>query len=158
VTVIATAVISLLLASFLPVRFAMSPRPLRETAQARPGVDEWQPYSAAKVAELSASGAVAGEFYGELVLTVRQRAQMHLPMPPCKRYFETRKSPDKGDWTTAILRSPKRWRFRPRRRALYLVYNSKPGSTEPWCCRNFSRPARFKVRLRRTGKMIPRCD
>src|SRR6202789_4649578 len=58
VTVIATAVISLVLAIILPIRFAdvAAAAAPGSSAQAKRGDDEWQPYSAARVAELSAAG------------------------------------------------------------------------------------------------------
>ncbi len=56
-TVIATAVISVLLAIFLPVRFAdVAAAAPAAASQAQAGGDDWQPYSAARVAELSAAG------------------------------------------------------------------------------------------------------
>src|ERR1700722_5939564 len=57
VTVLVTAVASLLLAIVLPVRFAdvAAAAPARAAAN-QAGDDEWQPYSAARVAELSAAG------------------------------------------------------------------------------------------------------
>ena len=135
VTVIATAVISLLLAIILPVRFAdVAAAAPGETAQARPGVDEWQPYSAAKVAELSAAGRpLLVNFTASWCLTCLVNERNAFADAAVQEIFRDKKvALMKGDWTNrdpAITKALAA--FGRAGVPLYLVYNSKPGSTEP---------------------------
>ncbi len=135
VTVIATAVISLLLAIILPVRFAdVAAAAPGETAQARPGVDEWQPYSAAKVAELSAAGRpLLVNFTASWCLTCLVNERNAFSDAAVQEIFRDKKvTLMKGDWTNrdpAITKALAA--FGRAGVPLYLVYNSKPGTTEP---------------------------
>jgi thiol:disulfide interchange protein DsbD len=135
VTVIATAVISLLLAIILPVRYAdVAAAAPRETAQARPGVDEWQPYSAAKVAELSAAGRpLLVNFTASWCLTCLVNERNAFADAAVQEIFHGKKvTLMKGDWTNrdpAITKALAA--FGRAGVPLYLVYNSKPGTTEP---------------------------
>jgi thiol:disulfide interchange protein DsbD len=135
VTVIATAVISLLLAIILPVRFAdVAAAAPGETAQARPGVDEWQPYSAAKVAELNAAGRpLLVNFTASWCLTCLVNERNAFSDAAVQEIFRDKKvTLMKGDWTNrdpAITKALAA--FGRAGVPLYLVYNSKPGSTEP---------------------------
>ncbi|HEX3950709.1 MAG TPA: thioredoxin family protein [Steroidobacteraceae bacterium] len=134
-TVIAAAVISLLLAIILPVRFAdVAAAAAGGTAQARPGVDEWQPYSAAKVAELRAAGRpLLVNFTASWCLTCLVNERNAFSDAAVQEIFRDKKvTLMKGDWTnrdpaiTEALAS-----FGRAGVPLYVVYNSKPGATEP---------------------------
>jgi thiol:disulfide interchange protein len=135
VTVIATAVISLLLAIILPVRFAeVAAAAPGETSHARPGVDEWQPYSAAKVAELNAAGRpLLVNFTASWCLTCLVNERNAFADAAVQEIFRDKKvTLMKGDWTNrdpAITKALAA--FGRAGVPLYLVYNSKPGSTEP---------------------------
>jgi thiol:disulfide interchange protein DsbD len=140
VTVIATAVISLLLAIFLPIRFAdvAAAAPGVSTpgvsAQARPGVDEWQPYSAARVAELRAAGRpLLVNFTASWCLTCLVNERNAFSDAAVQEIFRDKKvTLMKGDWTNrdpAITKALAE--FGRAGVPLYVVYNSKPGTTEP---------------------------
>jgi thiol:disulfide interchange protein/DsbC/DsbD-like thiol-disulfide interchange protein len=135
VTVIATAVISLLLALVLPVRFAdVAAAAPGATTQARPGVDEWQPYSAAKVAELNAAGRpLLVNFTASWCLTCLVNERNAFSDAAVQDTFRDKKvTLMKGDWTNrdpAITKALAA--FGRAGVPLYVVYNSKPGSTEP---------------------------
>ncbi len=135
VTVIATAVISLLLAIFLPVRFAdVAAAAPGDTALLRPGVDEWQPYSAARVAELSAAGQpLLVNFTASWCLTCLVNERNAFSDAAVQKVFRDRKvTLMKGDWTNrdpAITKALAA--FGRAGVPLYVVYNGKPGATEP---------------------------
>jgi len=129
--VIATAVISLLLAIILRCVLRCRRGRSRETAQAR-RVDEWQPYRRRGRGAECVRPAVAGEFYGELVPDLsRQRAQC-ICRPPCKNISRQESHPDERRLTNRDPAITKAWPLSAAPALpLYLVYNSKPGSTEP---------------------------
>jgi thiol:disulfide interchange protein/DsbC/DsbD-like thiol-disulfide interchange protein len=135
ITVIATAVISLLLALFLPIRFAdVASAAPADSAQARPGVDEWQPYSAARVAELSAAGRpLLVNFTASWCLTCLVNERNAFADAAVQEIFRDKKvTLMKGDWTNrdpAITKALAA--FGRAGVPLYVVYNSKPGATEP---------------------------
>ncbi|HTD74684.1 MAG TPA: thioredoxin family protein [Steroidobacteraceae bacterium] len=135
VTVIATAVISLLLAIILPVRFAdVAAAAPGESARAQPGGDEWQPYSAAKVAELSAAGRpLLVNFTASWCLTCLVNERNAFADAAVQEIFHDKKVVlMKGDWTNrdpAITKALAA--FGRAGVPLYLVYNAKPGSSEP---------------------------
>jgi thiol:disulfide interchange protein len=135
VTVIATAVISLLLAVFLPVRFAdVAAAAPGDTAQTRPGVDVWQPYSAAGVAELRAAGQpLLVNFTASWCLTCLVNERNAFSDAAVQKVFRDRKvTLMKGDWTNrdpAITKALAE--FGRAGVPLYVVYNGKPGATEP---------------------------
>jgi thiol:disulfide interchange protein/DsbC/DsbD-like thiol-disulfide interchange protein len=135
VTVIATAVISLLLAIFLPIRFAdVAAAAPGNSAQARPGVDEWQPYSAARVAELSAAGKpLLVNFTASWCLTCLVNERNAFADAAVQAIFRDKKvTLMKGDWTNrdpAITKALAA--FGRAGVPLYVVYNGKPGATEP---------------------------
>jgi thiol:disulfide interchange protein/DsbC/DsbD-like thiol-disulfide interchange protein len=134
ITVIATAVISLLLALFLPIRFAEVAAAHADSAQARPGVDEWQPYSAARVAELSAAGRpLLVNFTASWCLTCLVNERNAFADAAVQEIFRDKKvTLMKGDWTNrdpAITKALAA--FGRAGVPLYVVYNSKPGATEP---------------------------
>jgi thiol:disulfide interchange protein/DsbC/DsbD-like thiol-disulfide interchange protein len=135
VTVIATAVISLLLAIFLPIRFAdVAAAAPGDSAQVRPGVDEWQPYSAMRVAELSAAGRpLLVNFTASWCLTCLVNERNAFSDAAVQEIFRDKKvTLMKGDWTNrdpAITKALAA--FGRAGVPLYVVYNSKPGATEP---------------------------
>jgi thiol:disulfide interchange protein len=135
VTVIATAVISLLLAIFLPIRFAdVAAAAPGDSAQVRPGVDEWQPYSAVRVAELSAAGRpLLVNFTASWCLTCLVNERNAFSDAAVQEIFRDKKvTLMKGDWTNrdpAITKALAA--FGRAGVPLYVVYNSKPGATEP---------------------------
>jgi thiol:disulfide interchange protein/DsbC/DsbD-like thiol-disulfide interchange protein len=136
VTVIATAVISLLLAIFLPIRFAdvAAAAAPGGSAQAKPGDDEWQPYSAARVAELSAAGRpLLVNFTASWCLTCMVNERNAFSDAAVQEIFRDKKvTLMKGDWTNrdpAITKALAA--FGRAGVPLYVVYNGKPGATEP---------------------------
>jgi thiol:disulfide interchange protein DsbD len=135
VTVIATAVISLLLAILLPIRFAdVAAAAPGDSAKARPGVDEWQPYSEARVAELNAAGRpLLVNFTASWCLTCLVNERNAFSDAAVQEIFRDKKVVlMKGDWTNrdpAITKALAA--FGRAGVPLYLVYNGRPGSTEP---------------------------
>jgi thiol:disulfide interchange protein/DsbC/DsbD-like thiol-disulfide interchange protein len=135
ITVMATAVLSLLLAIFLPIRFAdVAAAAPSDSAQMRPGVDEWQPYSAARVAELSAAGRpLLVNFTASWCLTCLVNERNAFSDAAVQEIFRDKKvTLMKGDWTNrdpAITKALAA--FGRAGVPLYVVYNSKPGATEP---------------------------
>jgi thiol:disulfide interchange protein/DsbC/DsbD-like thiol-disulfide interchange protein len=135
ITVIATAVISLLLAILLPIRFAdVAAAAPGDSALLRPGVDEWQPYSEARVAELSAAGRpLLVNFTASWCLTCLVNERNAFADAAVQEIFRDKKVVlMKGDWTNrdpAITKALAA--FGRAGVPLYLVYNGKPGSTEP---------------------------
>jgi thiol:disulfide interchange protein/DsbC/DsbD-like thiol-disulfide interchange protein len=135
VTVLVTAAAALLIAVILPVRFSgVAAASTPESAQARPGVDEWQPYSAARVAELSAAGRpLLVNFTASWCLTCLVNERNAFADSAVQEIFRDKKVIlMKGDWTNrdpAITRALAA--FGRAGVPLYVVYNSRPGSTEP---------------------------
>jgi thiol:disulfide interchange protein/DsbC/DsbD-like thiol-disulfide interchange protein len=135
ITVIATAAISMVLAIFLPVRFGdVAAAAPGDAAQARPGVDEWQPYSAARVAELSAAGRpLLVNFTASWCLTCLVNERNAFSDAAVQKVFRDKQvTLMKGDWTNrdpAITKALAA--FGRAGVPLYLVYNGKPGATEP---------------------------
>ena len=136
VTVIATAVISLVLAIILPIRFAdvAAAAAPGSSAQAKPGDDEWQPYSAARVAELSAAGRpLLVNFTASWCLTCMVNERNAFSDAAVQEIFRDKKvTLMKGDWTNrdpAITKALAA--FGRAGVPLYVVYNGKPGATEP---------------------------
>jgi thiol:disulfide interchange protein len=135
ITVVATAVISLVLAISLPIRFAdVAAAAPGDAAQLRPGVDEWQPYSAARVAELSAAGRpLLVNFTASWCLTCLVNERNAFSDAAVQEVFRDKKvTLMKGDWTNrdpAITKALAA--FGRAGVPLYVVYNGKAGSTEP---------------------------
>jgi thiol:disulfide interchange protein len=135
ITVIATAVISLLLAILLPIRFAdVAVAAPGSSAQAKAGADEWQPYSAARVAELNAAGRpLLVNFTASWCLTCLVNERNAFSDAAVQEIFRDKKvTLMKGDWTNrdpAITKALAA--FGRAGVPLYVVYNSKPGATEP---------------------------
>jgi thiol:disulfide interchange protein len=135
VTALATAALALLLALVLPVRFA-------DVAAASPSVsaggahaaDQWQPYDAAEVAKLSAAGQpLLVNFTASWCLTCLVNERNAFADSAVQEIFRSRRvTLMKGDWTNrdpAITRALAS--FGRAGVPLYVVYNSKPGSSEP---------------------------
>jgi len=137
VTVIATAVISLLLAIVLPIRFAdvASAAPGADAqAKLHAGSDEWLPYSEAKVTELNAAGRpLLINFTASWCLTCMVNERNAFSDAAVQEIFRSKKvTLMKGDWTNrdpAITKALAA--FGRAGVPLYVVYNGKPGATEP---------------------------
>jgi thiol:disulfide interchange protein DsbD len=135
VTALATAALAVLLALVLPVRFA-------DVAAASPSVskggahaaDQWQPYDAAEVAKLSAAGQpLLVNFTASWCLTCLVNERNAFSDSAVQEVFRSKHvTLMKGDWTSrdpAITRALAS--FGRAGVPLYVVYNSKPGSSEP---------------------------
>src|SRR5882724_3055249 len=137
VTVLVTAAASLLLAIILPVRFAdvaAATAAPGESAQSKADADEWQPYSAARVAELAAAGRpLLVNFTASWCLTCLVNERNAFSDAAVQEIFRDKKvTLMKGDWTNrdpAITHALAA--FGRAGVPLYVVYNSRPGSTEP---------------------------
>ncbi len=137
VTVLVTAAASLLLAIILPIRFAdvaAATAAPGESAQSTADADEWQPYSAARVAELTAAGRpLLVNFTASWCLTCLVNERNAFSDSAVREVFRDKKvTLMKGDWTNrdpAITHALAA--FGRAGVPLYVVYNSKPGSTEP---------------------------
>ena len=131
-TVLVTAVASLLLAIILPIRFAdVAAAAPGSAAQIKAGDDEWQPYSAARVAELSAAGSpLLVNFTASWCLTCLVNERNAFSDSAVQAIFRDKKVIlMKGDWTNrdpAITHALAA--FGRAGVPLYVVYNSKPGS------------------------------
>jgi thiol:disulfide interchange protein len=135
VAALVTASLAVLLAFVLPMRFA-------EVAAASPGVpagsahasDEWQPYDAAQVAALTAAGRpLLVNFTASWCLTCLVNERNAFADSAVQEVFRNKNvTLMKGDWTnrdphiTQALAA-----FGRAGVPLYVVYNSRPGSSEP---------------------------
>jgi thiol:disulfide interchange protein len=132
VTVLVTAVASLLLAIILPIRFAdVAAAAPGSSAQIKAGDDAWQPYSAARVAELAAAGRpLLVNFTASWCLTCLVNERNAFSDAAVQEIFRDKKVIlMKGDWTNrdpAITHALAA--FGRAGVPLYVVYNSKPGS------------------------------
>ena len=135
VTALVTATLAVLLAIVLPVRFA-------DVAAASSGAavggghaaDEWQPYDAAEVAKLSAAGQpLLVNFTASWCLTCLVNERNAFADSAVQEVFRSKGvTLMKGDWTNrdpAITQALAA--FGRAGVPLYVVYNSKPGSSEP---------------------------
>jgi thiol:disulfide interchange protein len=135
VTVLATAAIALVLAVFVAVRFTdVAAAAPDNAAHARQSTDEWVPYSAARVAELKASGRpLLVNFTASWCLTCMVNERNAFADAAVQKIFRDRNvTLMKGDWTNrdpAITKALAD--FGRAGVPLYVVYNSKPGSSEP---------------------------
>jgi thiol:disulfide interchange protein/DsbC/DsbD-like thiol-disulfide interchange protein len=135
VTALVTATLAVLLAIVLPVRFA-------DVAAASTGVpagsahtaDEWKPYDAAQVAQLNAAGRpLLVNFTASWCLTCLVNERNAFTDSAVQEVFR-RKGVTlmKGDWTNrdpAITQALAA--FGRAGVPLYVVYNSKPGASDP---------------------------
>jgi thiol:disulfide interchange protein len=136
VAALVTATLAVLLAVFLPVRFAdVAAAASGESAAAGAhAADEWQPYDAAQVAKLNAAGRpLLVNFTASWCLTCLVNERNTFADSAVQEIFRSKGvTLMKGDWTnrdpaiTQALTS-----FGRAGVPLYVVYNSKPGSTQP---------------------------
>ncbi len=135
VAALVTATLAVLLAILLPVRFAgVAAAASSVSAHGAQAADEWQPYDAARVAKLSAAGRpLLVNFTASWCLTCLVNERNAFTDSAVQEVFRNKGvTLMKGDWTnrdpaiTQALAS-----FGRAGVPLYVVYNSKPGSTEP---------------------------
>ena len=131
-TVLATAVICVVVAVFLPVRAAqVAAAPGGKSVAAAHGDDEWQPYDAARVAELESAGKpLLVNFTASWCLTCLVNERNAFADSAVQEIFRSKKvTLMKGDWTKrdpAITKALSE--FGRAGVPLYVVYNAKPGS------------------------------
>src|SRR5277367_2340908 len=134
VTVLITAAVALLIAVILPVRFAdVAAAATGVAAKAEDG-EQWQPYSAARVAELNAAGRpLLVNFTASWCLTCLVNERNAFSDAAVQEVFrDKRVTLMKGDWTNrdpAITQALAA--FGRAGVPLYVVYNGKRGSLEP---------------------------
>ena len=129
---------ALLVAVFAPVHFSglAAAAPLSSTGGAGAVHDdgEWQPYSAARVAQIKASGApLLVNFTASWCLTCLVNERNAFADSAVQKIFQERKvTLMKGDWTNrdpAITHALSE--FGRAGVPLYVVYNAKPGNADP---------------------------
>jgi thiol:disulfide interchange protein len=135
VAALVTAAFAVLLAVILPVRFAdvAAASPSTSAGGAR-SADEWQPYDAAEVAKLTTAGRpLLVNFTASWCLTCLVNERNAFTDPAVQEIFRSKGvTLMKGDWTNrdpAITKALAA--FGRAGVPLYVVYNSKPGYTEP---------------------------
>jgi thiol:disulfide interchange protein/DsbC/DsbD-like thiol-disulfide interchange protein len=132
---LATAILAVLLAIVLPVRFAgVAAAASGASPAGAQAADEWQPYDAAQVAKLNAAGKpLLVNFTASWCLTCLVNERNAFGDSATQKVFSDKGvTLMKGDWTTrdpAITRALAA--FGRAGVPLYVVYNSKPGSSEP---------------------------
>jgi len=135
VTALVTAALAVLLACVLPVRFAdVAAASPSVSAGGAHAVNQWQPYDAAEVAKLSAAGQpLLVNFTASWCLTCLVNERNAFADSAVQEVFRSKGvTLMKGDWTNrdpAITRALTS--FGRAGVPLYVVYNSKPGSSEP---------------------------
>jgi thiol:disulfide interchange protein/DsbC/DsbD-like thiol-disulfide interchange protein len=136
VAALAAAVVAVLAAILLPVRFAdvAAASPVSSASAAVDSGERWQAYDAARVAELRAKGApLLVNFTASWCLTCLVNERNAFADPAVQRVFRDKGvTLMKGDWTNrdaAITQALSE--FKRAGVPLYVVYNSKPGSDEP---------------------------
>jgi thiol:disulfide interchange protein/DsbC/DsbD-like thiol-disulfide interchange protein len=135
VTALVTATLALLLALVLPVRFAdVAAASSGARAGGAHAADGWQPYDAAEVAKLSAAGQpLLVNFTASWCLTCLVNERNAFTDSAVQAVFRSKGVIlMKGDWTNrdpAITRALAS--FGRAGVPLYVVYNSKPGASEP---------------------------
>jgi thiol:disulfide interchange protein DsbD len=132
--VLATAVICVALALLLPVRVARLASAPGPGAAALHGDGDWQPYDAARLAELTAAGRpLLVNFTASWCLTCLVNERNAFADSAVQEIFHDKKvTLMKGDWTNrdpAITKALAA--FGRAGVPLYVVYNAKPGSNEP---------------------------
>src|ERR1700678_2950675 len=135
VTALVTATLAVLLALVLPVRFAdVAAASSGGAAGGAHAADGWQPYDAAEVAKLSAAGQpLLVNFTASWCLTCLVNERNAFADSAVQEIFRSRRvTLMKGDWTNrdpAITRALAS--FGRAGVPLYVVYNSKPGASDP---------------------------
>jgi thiol:disulfide interchange protein/DsbC/DsbD-like thiol-disulfide interchange protein len=135
VTALVTATLAVLLAIILPVRFAgVAAASTGVAAGSAHSADEWKPYDAAQVSKLNAAGRpLLVNFTASWCLTCLVNERNAFTDAAVQEIFR-RKGVTlmKGDWTNrdpAITQALAA--FGRAGVPLYVVYNSKPGSSDP---------------------------
>jgi thiol:disulfide interchange protein len=135
VTAVVTATLAVLLALILPVRFAgVAAAAPNGTARGEQAAGEWRPYDAAQLAKLNAAGRpLLVNFTASWCLTCLVNERNAFADSAVQEVFRDKGvTLMKGDWTNrdpAITQALAA--FGRAGVPLYLVYNSKPGSSEP---------------------------
>ena len=135
VTAIVTAIAAVLLAVLLPLRVAgVAAASTGRAAASTPAADAWQPYDAARVAEINAAGRpLLVNFTASWCLTCLVNERNAFADSAVQEVFrEKGVTLMKGDWTNrdpAITKALSS--FGRAGVPLYVVYNAKPGSSEP---------------------------
>jgi thiol:disulfide interchange protein DsbD len=134
VAALLTVAVAVLLAVILPVRFADVAVASPSAAAAAHSEDGWQPYDAAEVAKLSAAGRpLLVNFTASWCLTCLVNERNAFSDSAVQDIFRSKGvTLMKGDWTNrdpAITKALAA--FGRAGVPLYVVYNSKPGYTEP---------------------------
>jgi thiol:disulfide interchange protein/DsbC/DsbD-like thiol-disulfide interchange protein len=134
VAALITALVAVLLAVLLPVRFADVAAASLNAASAAAPADAWQPYDAARVAELNAHGQpMLLNFTASWCLTCLVNERNAFADAAVQRVFRGKGvTLMKGDWTNrdpAITKALAD--FGRAGVPLYVAYNSKPGSAQP---------------------------
>jgi thiol:disulfide interchange protein DsbD len=135
VTAIVTAIAAVLLAVLLPLRVAgVVAASTGSAAASTPAADAWQPYDAARVAEINAAGRpLLVNFTASWCLTCLVNERNAFADSAVQGVFrEKGVTLMKGDWTNrdpAITKALSS--FGRAGVPLYVVYNAKPGSSEP---------------------------
>jgi thiol:disulfide interchange protein/DsbC/DsbD-like thiol-disulfide interchange protein len=135
VAALATAMLAVLLAIVLPVRFADVAAAASSVSAGGPqAADAWQPYDAAAVAKLNAAGQpLLVNFTASWCLTCLVNERNAFADSAVQAVFRDKGvTLMKGDWTNrdpAITQALAA--FGRAGVPLYVVYNSKPGSSEP---------------------------
>jgi thiol:disulfide interchange protein len=135
-TALVTAVAAVVIAIFLPVRYAGDAlaSPSASTAAGAHDADAWQPYDAAKLAALNAAGnPVLVNFTASWCLTCLVNERNAFADTAVQEVFSGKGvTLMKGDWTNRDPAITKALADQGRAGVpLYLVYNSKPGATTP---------------------------
>ena len=126
--------LAVLLAIVLPVRFADVAVAASSVSGGPPAADAWQPYDAAEVAKLNAAGRpLLVNFTASWCLTCLVNERNAFADSAVQEVFRDKGVIlMKGDWTNrdpAITQALAA--FGRAGVPLYVVYNSKPGSSEP---------------------------
>jgi thiol:disulfide interchange protein/DsbC/DsbD-like thiol-disulfide interchange protein len=135
VAALVTASLAVLLACVLPLRFAdVAAASAGASAGGAHAADEWQPYDAAQVAALTAAGRpLLVNFTASWCLTCLVNERNAFADSAVQEVFRNKNvTLMKGDWTN---RDPKITQalaaFGRAGVPLYVVYNSRPGSSQP---------------------------
>jgi thiol:disulfide interchange protein/DsbC/DsbD-like thiol-disulfide interchange protein len=134
IAVLVTAGLALIVAVILPVRFAEVAAASAGVAVKTDGGEQWQPYSAARVAELNAAGRpLLVNFTASWCLTCLVNERNAFSDAAVQEIFRDKNvTLMKGDWTNrdpAITQALAA--FGRAGVPLYVVYNGKRGSAEP---------------------------
>jgi thiol:disulfide interchange protein/DsbC/DsbD-like thiol-disulfide interchange protein len=134
-TALATALAAFVVAVLLPLRFnEVAAAPTAKTAAAVPDAGGWQPYDAARAAEITAAGRpLLINFTASWCLTCLVNERNAFSDEAVQAVFRDKGvTLMKGDWTNRDPAITKALAVFGRAGVpLYVVYNAKPGSSEP---------------------------